>query len=836
MTCADRYDLKITDAYGESHGLICDWSKSGAGLTIEKSATLESTRLASKGEYGVKDVNDYVRIIQTDWSTGCGQETYDREADSESAFLSSWGIDTSRVGSIRLGPHVSEHALTSMTGPIIHGGGSESWGPILWAACSDSSVAQNRLRYSVDGATWLSITDASDPAGTPTSLAHDGQHLFIAAGGKAYAVTTAAGGATAVSAADSDITHVAVAAGVLYGAKGSDSVAAQVGYYSALTSATWTAITPLAAEAIGAVGHTFGLVSLGSYVYWGVTGAMYTKVYKVRRGTNDDPQTIADTMEEVAIFPAGFVGSCMCAYVDTVYIGGGFGTSGGGHGAIYALIDDTPALLTNVGADATHDNRVLAMTGWERSLYFVSDSQIWRWDIVSGGYSHHAGPLDSTAVMSYDGIWWDGEWTCNVIPGFGSEPDADVTTVGTATAVSNGTSLLIKMHSPNASRTYTAVDAVAGIDDSVGTTLEMDVPANCIYDNSAKLSVGIRGSSKKAHITLSYAFIPGLKLLCRLYSGTTLLSQAYTDPYSAHTFRLTLKNGRAEVYIDGGKCMSNPATAANTTKAIWLQGASETFFSSTETKVIVSDVRWSSEGAYDSTASTMTPVTGVGLAAMNGNIYAACSGVGCTKAWGGYFTTAGSGSSVEQAPFMMSSRSAANMPTVDKFFYGLVVNLQNVIPTGCDVKAAFVIDGYESGAVSYDTEWSSDTELFFPIEAVGKNISWALFPTSTDTSLTPVISEVAVLCKPVPKTTRVYSYFVRCWERVEDRIGGEWDENPDIVRTWLEETANTVVEVERPDGSSYVGTIEELEMLEAAPSQKANGREGLLKVMIRRLA
>ena len=35
---------------------------------------------------------------------------------------------------------------------------------------------------------------------------------------------------------------------------------------------------------------------------------MYTKVYKVRRGTNDDPQTIADTMEEVAIFPAGFVG------------------------------------------------------------------------------------------------------------------------------------------------------------------------------------------------------------------------------------------------------------------------------------------------------------------------------------------------------------------------------------------------------------------------------------------------------------------------------------------------------------------------------------------------
>lgn len=850
MSAPERYDLRITNADGESHGFVADWARGGTGGTIEKAANLDSTRLASKGEYGIKDVNDYMRIVQTDWSHGCAQETYDREEDSESAFRDSWSVDTSKTGSFRIGPAVYTKENNKFFGPIIAHGGDESSGPWVWASMTDDDTATNRVFYSADGATWHAIETAG-PLASPTSFASDGAHLFMAAGGKAYALSTAAAGVASVSASDSDITHVASAAGVLYGAKGSGSVAAQVGAYSAITGATWTAITPLASEAIGAYGSTFGLVTLGTYVYWGVTNGMYTKVYKVRRGDGD---AIPDVLEDVATFPSGFVGSCMYSYIDTVYVGGAFGTSGNGLGAIYAVVNDTPALLTNVGTTPTDDNRVLAMTGWERNLYFVANGSIWRWDLVNGGYSHWAGPLNSTAVMNYADIDWTGGWPMTASPSTtGSELEAgSPTTSGTTSAHIVDSKLVITLDKATAGawRSYHAdADSVGGdtsaIDDATGTTIEVDLPDDCIAGTRAKggklpvgFCIGIGGSSKAGFVKVdddAYGYCT-LTLMSgnRRSDGTAVASASI--PNGGGTLRVTLKELAGVTYLtaywNSTRLWSAPVTApASPAKTCWIQAFKTTGGMEADATVTFGEVRWTDDGAYDSYTANSTTVSGVGLAAMSGRIFAACSGYACVSTMARYRTATSGETTV---PYLRSSRSAANMPTVDKYFHGLVVNLENILPDAADLETSVTIDGVNF-ILERDTSLSTDTELFFPIGATGKNISVTFMPTTTNAVSTPVVTEAAVLCRAMPKTTKLYSYYLRLWDNVEGPNGQAWNENPSVCANFLEESANTTVTVEHPHGE-YTGTIESMEFVEAPPSGQSRHRQGLYRINVRRLS
>jgi hypothetical protein len=127
----------------------------------------------------------------------------------------------------------------------------------------------------------------------------------------------------------------------------------------------------------------------------------------------------------------------------------------------------------------------------------------------------------------------------------------------------------------------------------------------------------------------------------------------------------------------------------------------------------------------------------------------------------------------------------------------------------------------------------------FTLNTTGRRFEYAIFMESANgpQSSTAVISEVALLFTPMPKSARVYTYYVRCWEKAEGRIKDVlWTENPQLVSAWLESIANTVVTVERPGMTSYTGKVDNVEYLEAAPSRRANGREGLYEVSIRWLA
>ena len=216
MTVSDKYDLQLTDALGESHGLVCDWSKGGAGLKVDSTNDLKSTKVATKGDYGVRDAVDYFRIVQSDWSEGCGQTTYDREVDSENMFLSSTNIDTSKVGSFTLGPATVDYLDAKFLFTACAALKSAGVEPLVFATYSDPPY----VVYSTRNETWAGIAGTT-PTAPVTSLCSDGQYVYAACADGLFRGTTTG---WAKMSATANITHVAVASGTLYGTAGSTSV------------------------------------------------------------------------------------------------------------------------------------------------------------------------------------------------------------------------------------------------------------------------------------------------------------------------------------------------------------------------------------------------------------------------------------------------------------------------------------------------------------------------------------------------------------------------------------------------------------------------------------
>ena len=928
----DRYDVKLTDSEGASIGFIADWAQGGAGLKIEPIEVGKSTSVSTKGDYGVRDANDYQRIIQSDWVLGCGQKTYDHEVDSESAFEDSRCVDVSTTGELKLGPQVATAKSTTVVPVIIAGLKDGSENPLLWRGDTGAKY----LKYSKDGITWAApAADTYDNTGVPTSFCTDGAYVYGCFAGVISKSTIDDTETFSSDASNANLTHCTIASGVMYAAK---STTDQVGSFSGASPPVWSALTPKTGTAINNDGGTtFGLVSLGNFAYWGTTNGMVTKVYKVQYvdGSND-------ILTQVATFPTGFVGASMYSYLDTVYVGGHFDgdTVTTGLGAIYAIIDDTPVLLTNVGVDKTLDNRILSISCYERHLYFISNGEIWRWDLVKGGYSHWAGPLNSTPALSYSAIAWTGEWTCDVAVGNGAEPDATITTVGTTTAVIiGGEALRIDLQSSGvASRTYTTTDEIAGFDDDTGEMLELEVPANFIDDHNhgTSLSFGIEGDEYRVYASITAMTSSPLSYRVALEDGANLVSISSLSKGAAHTLRLTLKKdgpsgtATARLYADGIQLAYGYATkATSNAKKVWISG-SRSLVGATDDHVTISNVRWTDDGAV-SGDSFSTLVTGVKIACWRDKVCAACSGYGTTyTSTMTYKTTDVSAS--EEPPYLLSSRSSGNMPTVDKYFHAIHATLENALPGNCNLRLSGTIDG-QSFTTTEDTDLSTETLKVFPLSIIGRTIQYQVsiaaksssatltfnsvlatskiyiddlvftaHATTTDESsrefaingtdeedaeefctcvndatygvpgvtasnvgnvitlastsedgfslveslshvdsvingsvATPVVTEIAVLFRPTPKQTKLYSYYLKIWDEVESNITGKlWDVNPETACDFLEDNANTTVLVERK-GTSYTGTIESLQYIEAPPSQRSSHRTGLYRVDIRRL-
>ena len=832
MGCPQRYDLLLTK--GEvSRGLICDWEKGGAGLTVDKPSVPQSTQVSTKGDYGVRDANDYFRIIQTDWSQGAGQETYDLTTDSESAFLSSTNIDVSAKGKFKLGPAATFFADLNTASTACAGLKDNNGNPLVWRG----DIEADYLLYSKDGETWTApAATTNHPGGVPTSLCTDGEYvygIFLGAAHKATISDITLFPGTG----NSSLVNCAVTAGVIYADK---STTHQLGCFPTKTS-DWVALTP---SALGAInldnGTPFGLVTSGNYAYWGTTNGMVTRVYKTMYVNGTD-----DIFTLVATFPTGFVGASIYAYLGDVYVGGHFDSEDAaiGKGAIYNIVSgETAALLTEVGSNANETWRVVSMSAYERGLYFLTgNGHVYRWDLVNGGYTHFMDVSAGQDLSTPDS--WDKTWTMASAPA-----DADITNTST-TAVYDGSLTLTQN---DRSDLYLIAEEVT-LTDSTGETLEVDVPAYFVYTthtwvNSGVFALGIVGSVKDARVRLWTKWSAGMIMIYgELRSGAskTIASFGPIPAWVEHTFRLTLMGTHAVISCDGREVGSGTASVDSDTvyvdtSGFWIRQSGADSGVNTSS---VSEVRWSDSGIFDPTF--MPVVAGNSIVCARDKVWAFCQDAvtygGCQISSSTAYSLTGS---------LTSSRSAGNMPTVDKWFGSVDVQLDgplfiddsvDPVVRWTDVVVSGLVDGDGFGPV-YGTITNGDRKSFlnFPIGTMGRNISTTLMLSSTDPvnptvnqTQTPVVAEVSVLFTPAPKTTRLYSYFIRCWEGVQDRLGGDWDQNAKAVADFLEECANCIVTVERPWGNSYQGKVEGLEYLEAPPSGKTDGREGIYKLQIR---
>lgn len=835
MTCENRYDLRITDAQGESHGLLCDWGRGGAGLRIERpSDNLKTNNASTKGSFGVKDPTDANRVIQTDWSEGAGQKTYDRDIDSERAFESSRNIDVSTVGELRLGPQMDMTLQASMLPPLISHGTISNGTPLVWGSFSDASTATNRVRWTTEGSVWTRLA-STGPDGSPVSFASDGETLWMASTtGHVYTLTY--DGATQYAPADTnthDITDLAVTAGYLYGAKGTATTDARLGVWLPRTSLPvgdeWTALSPVEGEAINAAGTTFGLVASGNYVYWGVTNNQVTKVLKARYSA-----TAGDVvLTTVATFPFGFVGACMTAYLGTIYVGGHYmwEQPKRGVGSIYAIINDTPARLLDIGGRDS-DNRVLAMAPYEKSLYFVSGLQMWRWDLVLGGHSHFAGPLYSMPVTAYADLTWTGTYAMSAAP-----TGATATIVGSAWAEYNDIHQSANCVQLSAIQNSSVEVVVPETGIGSATTLEVDLPAYAIEDVQVgslnKSYVGVRNGTNSAKINLSKPNTRGVVgYTCALACGTNTLATFNIPVISVpHTLRLTLDGTSAKAYVDDVLVGSGTTTSSTPDKNIYY-GVDNWASSDAMCNFHIDEIRWLDE-LYDANLVNDVTSEGVGLACMSNMVVASCSGYGPAVTDPGKYVV----SDQTITPHILFSRTSGNMPTVAKYFSAVHVTLEAPLPEGCVVTAFLTIDG-TAVSIEADETLSEDYLLVFPVPssvATGNFAQLRLDIENTDSTVTPRIAEAALLFEPVPKVPKSYAYFIRCWQNAQDNSDHDWDEDAVTVADWLEEIAGQVVTVERAGRSSYTGRIEALELAEGPPSGKANGREGLWSLSVKAL-
>ena len=842
MTCEPRYDLRITDGNSESHGLILDWPKGGAGFTFDTPTLPASTAVSTKGDYGVRDAKDAFRIVQTDWSVGQGQETYDHTTDSESGFWESKNIDTSVKGTLRLGREM----ITSLLGtrsPVICVGYLDDGTPALFAGRSGSPF----IEYSLDGDEWSAV------AGTvaePVCLTSDGDKVYAARKDTGQIIAgNSTGWASLIAGGDNaDFDHLAFASGVLYGSKMNSTTPEVWAYHVTANVPALEQSTAPSGSSINAVGENFGLVPSQNVVYWGVTNGTTTKVFKVMYG---DGSVVQPVLQEVAVFPDGFVGLCMYSYLGDVYVGGCYPgvDPDTGIGAIYAIISDTPALLTEVGTDRTLDNRVVSISAWERDIYFVAASQVWRWDMRYGGYSHWTGPLDPSPVQTYADITWDKTWDFSAAP---SAATIDYIR-GSAISYANGEGAISVGTDDLSSLT---VDALAdtspstdGLDDTVGITAELDLLGNCLSrtgqpDTSAVLYFGIDGSAATGYVRLYTDPSDGSQYVhCDLYSGNKrdgtddLIARSigfHIGPNTTtYTIRLTIHNWHAKVYVTTGTnttllCEGSLTTAPTVAKSVWLKAGRKYVFGTHQPQwAYVDRVRWTSEGAYST--DLMLPVLAPQLVFFNAQAYVACSDLSVAYTTDNYFTASG-----DQAyPYLTFSQTSGNMPTVPKFFTAFHVQLKKGLDAPCSLLLSGTVDG-RTFSVGEDPDASTDGLRVFPLNLIGHTIQPTLSFVTTDNGYTPVVSDTSILFTPMPGNACVYSFYICCWDRVESRTKGQlWDEKAGVVADWLQTLANTVVTVERPNGPSFQGKVEGLQYVEAPPSTEARGPEGIYQLDVR---
>jgi hypothetical protein len=430
MAVPRTYDLLIN---GMPYVLDHLWARA-QGIapmrSLEEEASIPIQRPDHEvGAYLAREKSDWYVEAYRNWQDGSGQRSLDHADADRSRFYSSYATDGSRQGELRLAP--ATVGLTAVAGAVPTAVACEGMGR-LW--CVWHGAHDNLYFYNQASDTW-SVAPGTHPTdGSITACCSDGDYVYFAVTG-----STAEGGAgngvwkvrastsSSKISALQKITGMCVVTGHLCVAR--DQVSSEEGVpngssagfldFTAEPNRAYVPCTPTGSSFWGPNLVSEELCALNSYAYWLVRsgeGAVIGEEAKVMRFS---PIAEAYDFGEVQAFPVGFTGECMCSYLDVLYVGGyekvptydDAGVSDSGMGEIYRLEPGgTWERVVHIGEEELADSRIFALTPYERFIYFIAGSQLYRYSIVHGGYEH-AGQLASGVETLY---WTDigpSEWT-----------------------------------------------------------------------------------------------------------------------------------------------------------------------------------------------------------------------------------------------------------------------------------------------------------------------------------------------------------------------------------------------------------------------------------------
>lgn len=344
-----------------------------------------STPTQAGGVYDVRDSAGDKAITHLDWSGGAGQKSLDTPDAAYSRFLLSKYVDTSIPGEIsQQNPFTHVH-YDNVAGPMFSALGK------LWMG-----LGNGVLMYSNnDGVDWSAASMGATPPVTAIGgFASDGTNLYICCSGVVSGLWKWDGTGTPTFAKYSGITaaleKLAYNAGTLYGATGNGA-----GAISVTANGTYTTST---ANFITGANSTVALVSTQNAVYWVVSKGDNSYVYKLYYDfTLSTPGVVTEQFSE---FPTGFLATCALGYLGNVDVGGYFRSLAPavGQGAVYRTnADGGMSVLFRVGerpedtdvpTARENDNRIKAAVAGGLDTYWLTERELLRWDLRTGGYVH----------------------------------------------------------------------------------------------------------------------------------------------------------------------------------------------------------------------------------------------------------------------------------------------------------------------------------------------------------------------------------------------------------------------------------------------------------------
>lgn len=781
-SCPDKYDVQLTNEDGDSCGFVLysDADTPPWAWKIEPTQlpTNNSQQTDNGDLYDIRDANDYWRITYTDWCRGAGQATRDEADALPSKFWDAQRVNTETPGSFTLGPGLVSYVTSpgDIEGKSIAALKNSDGDPVVFSSFTPAgSDPRATIRYSDDNVTWRAVTfDGTDPTGVVLCFTTDGQYVYAGIGSDGiWRGTASMSVAWTKWSTKAGIVALCYAGGYMFAAD-----ATTLYYFDA---------TPTAQEiknagvtlGLGPSVTTAGLVANGNTVHWVVTNGQRSDVYEAWLDVSSG--SVVPQFQHVCTFPTGFVARCAYSYLGVTYVGGAYeDVADKGQGAIYAVMDGGLSILTTIGV-AAEDWRVMSITAWGKSLYFLCNGSIWRWDLTKGGYAHYMGPFSSEAAA------WD-PW--DVEEEMTSEPTTGWTRSGTA-GTFDGTGTI-----PSGT-SYTYSDASSVTSGALEIGIPSGTASGSTYDQG---EFGLRNGSyeiaaklhSSTHIRSNVVEIVTADLLRTVVFATG----------SAHTITLRIIGGLGYVWADGVLIHSGLALPASTAKGCFFEGP------------IKIDYLHYARAYADAELSSVSVIS-----ACADEVWCPVADTAIYK--GGGYTSSG---------WLKCSESTARMSTVPKYFAYLDVVLEQPLQGSEAVTAQVMIDGttYDAGTFTED-----GTLLTAPIDQTGIAAAPVISLTSATTA--PVVKHVVLRFTPMSSSRGIYTFTANLNERAQSRDGAIWDIDPQTAIDFLRDSIGKVVDVDFY-GLWLRGRIEEVTMRGAAMSRRGNAaRQGIAQFTVREM-